>query len=311
MDAIMKRSWLFVLAAAFLLFSPTSARRQASALSLNQLDEAHLDSLAALTAQKIRSAKLTEKEPRVLVMDFFRNSPGTSSQLGTLLAARFAESLSAHSSGLQILNRTLLHDFLLENWTTLEDLKSNEICWRIARQLGATGAILGTLTEKNDTIELTLHVEGFGPTEKEDDIFAWRDRTVSFSATEDLHASLFQPGPNYTRKGDEIPKEPGVFRAGIDGVAPPTCAYCPDPEYADAARVARFQGTVILSVVVTPQGEVTGIYVLKGAPFGLTAQAISAIKNWRFRPAQQDGKPVPVRAQVEIGFRLLSGPDSQ
>lgn len=286
------------------MLSPATARGQAPALSLNPQDEAHLDSLAALTAQKIRTAKLVEKEPKVLVMDFFRNSPGTSSQLGSFLAARFAESLSAYSTGLQILDHTVLHDFLLENWTTLEDLKSNEICLAVARQLGATGAILGSLTEKKDQIELTLHLEGFVAKEKEDDIFGWRDRTVTFPMTEDLHAVLYQPGPNYTRKPDEIPEEHGVFRAGVDGVTSPTCVHCPDPEYADAARAAKFQGTVVLSVMITPQGEVNGIYVLKGAPFGLTDQAIKAAKNWRLQPGQKDGKPVPVRTSVEFGFRL-------
>lgn len=305
----MKCTSSLLLASAVLWFSTQSACAQAPPMTLNRLDEAHLDSLAALTAQKIRAAKLVEKEPKVLVMDFFRNSPGTSSQLGTFLAARFAESLSAHSSGLQILDRTVLHDFLLENWTSLEDLKSNEICFALARQLGATGAILGTLTQDNSNITLTLHLEGFGPTEKEDDIFSWRDRTVSFSLTEDLHAALFQLGPNYSRKADEIPQEPGIFRAGIDGVTSPMCVYCPNPDYADAARAAKFQGTVLLSILVTPQGKANGIYVLKGAPFGLTAQAISTMKNWRFGPGQKDGQAVPVRVPVEITFRLLSGPE--
>lgn len=310
MDTTLKRSCFFALAAAVLLLSPAVARGQAPALSLNPLDEAQLDSLAALTAQKLRTARLVEKEPKVLVMDFFRNSPGTSSQMGSFLAARFAESFSAYSSGLQILDHAVLHDFLLENWTTLEDLKSNEICLAVARQLGATGAILGNLTEKKDQIELTLHLEGFGPTENEDDIFAWRERTVTFPLTDELHAALYQAGPSYSRKADEIPQEPGVYRAGVDGVTSPECVYCPNPDYSDAARSAKFQGTVTLSVVVTVEGEVRDIYVLKGAPF-LTAQAIKATKNWRLKPGQKYGNPVPVRVSVETTFRLLSGPDSQ
>lgn len=311
MDAILKRSCFFALAAAVLLLSPAIARGQAPVLSLNQLDKVHLDSLAALTAQKIRTAKLVEKEPKVLVVDFFRNSPGTSSQLGSFLAARFAESLSAYSSGLQILDHTVLHDFLLENWTTLEDLKSNEICLALARQLGATGVILGSLTEKKDQIELTLHLDGFGPTEREDDIFAWRQRTVTFRLTDELHTALYQAGPSYSRKADEIPQEPGVYTAGVDGVTSPECAFCPTPDYSDPSRAAKFQGTVILSVVVTVEGQVKDIYVLKGAPFGLTAQAIKATKKWLFKPGQKDGKPVSVRVSVETTFRLLSGPDSR
>jgi hypothetical protein len=108
------------------------------------------------------------------VIDFFRNSPGTSSQLGTVLADGFSESLASYSAGKEILDRKALRNYLVENWTTLEDLRSNDICLGIAQQLGATGAILGTLNERDGGIELTLHLEGFGPKEKEDDILPWR-----------------------------------------------------------------------------------------------------------------------------------------
>jgi TonB family protein len=301
------RAFSFLFAVAAICLSSITARAQVSDFTLTPLNQAHLDSLAMLTANKIREAKLAEKEPKVLVMDFFRNSPGESSRLGTLLADRFSESLASYSSGIQILDRKVLKDFLLENWTTLEDFKSHEVCLEVARQLGATGAILGTLTEKSGNVNLTLHFEGFGPTENEDDIFAWRDRTVTFPLTEDLHSALYQPGPNYTRSADKIPEEPGVFRAGINGVTQPKCIYCPNPDYSDASRAVKFQGDVLLSVVVTPEGQVNGIYVLKGAPFGLTAQAIKATRNWRMEPAQKGGRPVSARTNVEIGFRLLQG----
>src|SRR5215472_171441 len=306
----MKLAYTLILGAAVLLVLPTSICGQDTAFTLNRLDEAHLDSLAAVTAKKIHEAKIVGKEPKVLVMDFFRNSTGQSSRLGTLLADRFSESLASYGSGMQVLDRRVLRDYLIENWTTLEDFRSNDICWRVARQLGASGAVLGALAEKNGNINLTLHLEGFGPAEKEDDIFAWRDRTTSFPVTEQMHAALYQPGPSYIRTADKIPEEPGVFMAGVSGVTQPECKYCPNPDYSDASRAAKFQGTVVLSVVVTSEGMVSGIYVLKGAPFGLTDQAIKATKNWRFQPSQKDGKPVPARVSVEVTFRLLSGPDS-
>jgi outer membrane biosynthesis protein TonB len=57
----------------------------------------------------------------------------------------------------------------------------------------------------------------------------------------------------------------------------PTCVRCPDPEYADATRVAKVQGNVVLGVVITTEGKADTIHVLKAAPFGLTAQAIKAV----------------------------------
>ena len=305
MGMIFKGVWSLLLASAVLRLLPTIAHAQAPDFTLNRLDEAHLDSLAMLTANKIHEIKL-EEEPRVLVVDFFRNSTGESSQLGTLLADRLSESLTAYSSGIHILDRRALKDYLFENWTALEDFKSDEICLTVARQLGATGAILGTLTEKNGNVNLTLRLEGFGPAERQDDIFAWRDRTVVFPLTVELRSALYHPGFNYTRSADKIPEEPDVFRAGVNGVTQPKCIYCLNPDYSDAARSAKIQGAVILSVVVTAEGQVAGIYVLKGAPFGLTAKAIKATRNWRMEPAQKDGKPVSARTNVEIVFRLMN-----
>src|SRR5215469_6639484 len=164
MGMMFKGVWSLLLASAVLWLSPTIAHAQAPHFTLNRLDEAQLDSLAMLTANKIHELKL-EEEPKVLVVDFFRNSTGEASQLGTLLADRFPESVTTYSSGIHILDRKVLKDYLFENWTGLEDLKSNEICLEVAGQLGATGAILGTLTEKNGNVNLTLRLEGFGPPE--------------------------------------------------------------------------------------------------------------------------------------------------
>src|SRR6266481_2103683 len=287
-----------------LLFAPVTVCRQSRDSVLTQLDETYLDSLASRAVQKIRRANLEEKEPKVLVIDFFRGSPGNSSRLGTLLADRFSESLTSYSAGLNILDRKILKDYLTTNWTTLEDLRSHDVCLRIGRQMGATGVILGTLYEENGQISLTVHLEGFGPVAKEADIFQVTDERARFPVTEEMHAMLFEPGPNYARTADDIPEEPGVFKSGL-GAGVPRCTSCPSPDFSDAARAAKFQGTVLLSIVVTPEGKATSIYVLKGAPFGLTTKAIKAVQDWRFEPALKEGNPVPVRVPVETTFRLF------
>jgi TonB family protein len=273
-------------------------------LVLTRPEEADLDSLASHAAQKIREANRDEEEPKVLVIDFFRGSPGNPSQLGELLADRFSASLTAYAAGLKILDRKILKDFLTNEWTTLEDLHSNEVCLGIGRQMGATGVILGTLYEENGFLSISVHVEGFGPIAKDRDGFSVPDERIRFPVTNETHAMLFQRGPNYARTADDVPAEPGVFRAGSAGVTSPVCSYCPQPDYSDAARVAKFQGTVRLSVVVTAEGQVTSIFVTKGAPFGLTAQAIKASRGWRFRPAEKDGNPVSARVEVETTWHI-------
>jgi hypothetical protein len=52
------------------------------------------------------------------------------------------------------------------------------------------------------------------------------------------------------------------------------------------------------------EGQVTSIYVLKGAPLGLTVIAINAAKQWRLKPAQKDGVPVSSRVELETTFHL-------
>src|ERR1700688_1283451 len=293
------------LSAAVCLFLPGSAHAQSAGFVLTEAGQAELDSLASHTAQRIREAHLEEKAPAVLVMDFFRNSMGSYSRLGTLLSDKFSESLAASAEGFKVLGRKTLSEYLVRNWTTLEDLQSTDVCFQIGRQIGASGVILGTTQEENGKLFRNLPLEGFGPSPNSKDIFEATDDRIRFPLTDELHALFFEPGPNYTRKPDQIPEEPGIFKAGISGVSVPICLYCPQPVYSDVARAAKYQGTVTLSIVVTAEGEVTSIYVMKAAPFGLTTKAIEAAKHWRFEPGKTGGKPVSVRVETESTFHLF------
>ncbi len=97
----------------------------------------------------------------------------------------------------------------------------------------------------------------------------------------------------------------GVFRAGINGVGKPECIYCPNPEYSDEARKAKYQGTVLLDVTVTADGRVVNPIVIKGPGLGLEERALVQVKTWRMRPAiGPSGKPVNCRVQIEVTFHL-------
>jgi hypothetical protein len=205
---------LFVL---YLFFVPVVVNSQSPDSTLTSLQESSLNSLASHAAQKIQDANLEGKTPKVLVIDFFRSSPGGSSRLGTMLADRFSQSLAAYSKGLEILDRNILRDYLTQNWTALEDLRSNEICLQIGRQLGATWVILGTLYEENGQMSLSVHLEGYGAIAKDKDGFSMREERTRFPVTEEMHGLLFQPGPNYVRTADDIPREPGGSQGGYPG----------------------------------------------------------------------------------------------
>ena len=96
----------------------------------------------------------------------------------------------------------------------------------------------------------------------------------------------------------------GVFRVG-GGVSAPELVYKVDPEYSEQARKSKYQGTVVLNLVVQRDGTVRDIRVLSSLGMGLDEKAIDAVKQWRFRPGQKNGQSVDVSAVIEVTFRLL------
>jgi TonB family protein len=94
-----------------------------------------------------------------------------------------------------------------------------------------------------------------------------------------------------------------VYRVG-NGVKAPKAVFQPDPAYSEAARAAKFQGTVVLSAVVGADGAVRAVRIQRPIGMGLDEQAVAVVKTWRFEPALRDGVPVAVQINVEVNFRL-------
>lgn len=96
-----------------------------------------------------------------------------------------------------------------------------------------------------------------------------------------------------------------VVDAGID-IDPPRALHRVEPRYTEAARKIRFEGVVVLSLLIDTNGQVTDVTVLRGLPFGLTENAVSAARQWRFEPCSFNGNPVSVRYTLTIQFRIAS-----
>jgi TonB family protein len=95
-----------------------------------------------------------------------------------------------------------------------------------------------------------------------------------------------------------------VYKVGEDGVTQPQVLTKIEPQYTDAAREAGIQGTVLLGGIVEVDGAVRELGVVRGLEAGLDANAIAAVSSWSFKPAEKDGKPVPVSVRIEVNFRL-------
>jgi len=95
----------------------------------------------------------------------------------------------------------------------------------------------------------------------------------------------------------------GPYRVG-GGVSAPRILYQPDPEYSEEARKAKYQGTVILWVVVGPDGRVHDVRVARSLGLGLDEKAMEAVRAWKFDPARKDGQAVAVGVNIEVNFHL-------
>ena len=96
----------------------------------------------------------------------------------------------------------------------------------------------------------------------------------------------------------------GVYRIG-GGVSAPTLLVKVEPEYSEEARKAKWQGVVVLYVVVDTNGMPRDMRVIRPLGLGLDEKAMEAVQKWRFKPGQKDGHAVPVAATIEVNFRLL------
>ena len=102
----------------------------------------------------------------------------------------------------------------------------------------------------------------------------------------------------------ELPT-PTIVDAVID-VVPPEVRHRVEPRYTEAARKIRFEGAVILSLLIDPEGRVAEVTVLRGLPFGLTESAVEAVSQWLFEPCTFNGNPVSVRYNLTVRFRVAS-----
>jgi len=96
----------------------------------------------------------------------------------------------------------------------------------------------------------------------------------------------------------------GAYRIG-GGVSAPVPIHQPEAEYSEEARKAKWQGAVLLSLVVDESGKAVGVKVTKSLGLGLDQKAIEAVEKWRFKPGMLNGQPVPVQANIEVNFRSL------
>ncbi len=87
-------------------------------------------------------------------------------------------------------------------------------------------------------------------------------------------------------------------------VIPPECNIT-KPSYPYVARLRRYQGRVLLKVLVDRDGRVSRVLVVKSSGHKvLDEAAVSAAKSWRCKPALSGGIHIPYWLEVPVVFKL-------
>jgi TonB family protein len=122
----------------------------------------------------------------------------------------------------------------------------------------------------------------------------------------DATASAEQSQNSSGDEGASKPASPeeGLYRVG-GGVSAPVPLKRVEAKYSEEARRANYQGICLVSVVVDSHGDPQNVHVVRALGMGLDEKALEAARKWKFKPAMLNGKPVPVRVNIEIRFMLL------
>lgn len=119
---------------------------------------------------------------------------------------------------------------------------------------------------------------------------------------------FLDPDAEYVLGAPEPPPTEGPLVAGVGDVSLPVLieATRVQPEYPELARQAKVQGKVILQAVIFKDGSVGDIQVLQtpGEKLGFDEASVSAVIQWRYKPALQSGKPVDVIFTIVVEFTL-------
>lgn len=77
----------------------------------------------------------------------------------------------------------------------------------------------------------------------------------------------------------------------------------PMPRYPKLASFTHMQGNVVMQAIISRDGTVESVHVLKGHHL-LRSAATDAVRTWRYRPYLINGKPVEVATIISVDFSL-------
>jgi TonB family protein len=95
----------------------------------------------------------------------------------------------------------------------------------------------------------------------------------------------------------------GGVNSGNSELASPIPLRKVDPKYPPEFRTLHVDGDVVLYAIIRKDGSVDSIQLIHSVDPQLDANAMEALAQWKFRPAEKHGEPVDLEAVVHIPFR--------
>jgi protein TonB len=97
----------------------------------------------------------------------------------------------------------------------------------------------------------------------------------------------------------------GAYQIGGE-ISEPRVIFEPEAQFSDEARRNKYQGVVLVTLIVDAQGNPQNVHVTRPLGEGLDEEAVIAVRKYKFKPALKGGKtPVPVIMSVEVNFQLF------
>ena len=111
------------------------------------------------------------------------------------------------------------------------------------------------------------------------------------------------PGDGARTRDDPMP----LFGDQVYVEEPPEVITRVEPQYPELAREAGVSGTVKVQVLVGKDGRVKDACIVESIPM-LDAAAVAAVRQWVFKPALSNGRPVALWVVLPIRFAPASPP---
>ncbi len=107
-----------------------------------------------------------------------------------------------------------------------------------------------------------------------------------------------------TQKPDQSSPFGQIYKIGKD-VTPPVVLKSSEAEFPKSAHNAKvgFSAIVLVHLIVDGQGMPHEVHISRSYNPDFDAEAIKAIKQYRFKPAMHQGRPVAVTLTIEVNFK--------